>query len=213
MNRTLITALAMAGAMALAPTAAIAGPTFNGAPADGWFYGGGNDYSPANTAVLTTDDGDQLYLRMHKTGQVAPASDGNGVYSFALGTQPISFDWGIDSHTDSFDGVTALLTLTNLNSGATLSYDPFSTPDNEFADGSVQNSARVNWFLPFYANLNDTYSVNLNVTGFGQSPQSLTVYAKIGSGVPEPASWALMLGGFGLVGGAMRRHKTKVAFA
>ena len=31
--------------------------------------------------------------------------------------------------------------------------------------------------------------------------------------VPEPASWALMLGGFGLVGGAMRSRKTKVAFA
>jgi len=34
-------------------------------------------------------------------------------------------------------------------------------------------------------------------------------------GVPEPASWALMLGGFGLIGGAMRssRRKTAVTFA
>ena len=33
-------------------------------------------------------------------------------------------------------------------------------------------------------------------------------------GVPEPASWAMMLGGFGLVGGAMRaRRKTSVTFA
>jgi hypothetical protein len=32
--------------------------------------------------------------------------------------------------------------------------------------------------------------------------------------VPEPASWAMMLGGFGLVGGAMRRRqRSKVAFA
>lgn len=31
--------------------------------------------------------------------------------------------------------------------------------------------------------------------------------------VPEPASWALMLGGFGLVGGAMRRRKAAVRFA
>ena len=32
-------------------------------------------------------------------------------------------------------------------------------------------------------------------------------------GVPEPASWAMMLGGFGLVGSAMRRRKTAVTFA
>jgi len=32
--------------------------------------------------------------------------------------------------------------------------------------------------------------------------------------VPEPASWAMMLGGFGLVGGAMRsRRKAAVSFA
>lgn len=31
--------------------------------------------------------------------------------------------------------------------------------------------------------------------------------------VPEPASWALMLGGFGMVGGALRSRKAKVAFA
>jgi hypothetical protein len=32
-------------------------------------------------------------------------------------------------------------------------------------------------------------------------------------GVPEPTSWAMMLGGFGLVGGAMRRRKAVAALA
>ena len=40
--------------------------------------------------------------------------------------------------------------------------------------------------------------------------QNLTV---VGGGVPEPASWALMIGGFGLVGLAMRRRRTSVRFA
>lgn len=31
--------------------------------------------------------------------------------------------------------------------------------------------------------------------------------------VPEPASWALMLGGFGLIGSAMRRQRVQVSFA
>ncbi|QJU56575.1 PEP-CTERM sorting domain-containing protein [Sphingomonas sp. AP4-R1] len=33
------------------------------------------------------------------------------------------------------------------------------------------------------------------------------------SDVPEPASWAMMLAGFGLVGGTMRRRKLTVSFA
>lgn len=31
--------------------------------------------------------------------------------------------------------------------------------------------------------------------------------------VPEPASWAMMIGGFAIAGGAMRRRKTRVVFA
>jgi hypothetical protein len=40
----------------------------------------------------------------------------------------------------------------------------------------------------------------------------LSLSANTGA-VPEPASWALMLGGFGLVGGAMRSRKAAVRFA
>lgn len=31
--------------------------------------------------------------------------------------------------------------------------------------------------------------------------------------VPEPATWAMLIGGFGLIGGAMRRRTAKVSFA
>lgn len=33
------------------------------------------------------------------------------------------------------------------------------------------------------------------------------------AGVPEPASWAMMLAGFGLLGGALRTTRRKIAFA
>lgn len=33
------------------------------------------------------------------------------------------------------------------------------------------------------------------------------------SGVPEASTWAMMLGGFGLVGGTMRARRRSVAFA
>jgi hypothetical protein len=43
---------------------------------------------------------------------------------------------------------------------------------------------------------------------------NFTVHGPDASGaVPEPASWAMMVGGFGLVGGAMRRRSGKLAAA
>ena len=37
--------------------------------------------------------------------------------------------------------------------------------------------------------------------------------ASFPAAVPEPASWAMMVGGFGLLGGALRRKKAHVTFA
>jgi len=46
----------------------------------------------------------------------------------------------------------------------------------------------------------------------GYARSTASIYAANG-GVPEPASWALMLGGFGLVGAAMRRRsRTAISF-
>ncbi len=45
---------------------------------------------------------------------------------------------------------------------------------------------------------------------------SVGVSFTVGSYAPEPATWAMMIGGFGMVGGAMRRRRsvsTKVSFA
>ncbi|MFS0738107.1 PEPxxWA-CTERM sorting domain-containing protein [Sphingomonas sp. 1P06PA] len=39
----------------------------------------------------------------------------------------------------------------------------------------------------------------------GPGSYTLTI-SEIGTAVPEPASWALMIGGFGLIGSAMRRR-------
>ncbi len=50
-----------------------------------------------------------------------------------------------------------------------------------------------------------------NFPGFFSSG-TLTISA-LGGAVPEPASWALMIGGFALAGGTLRRRNAAVSFA
>ena len=205
--------IALASAMVIgAATAAQASDSiqYNTAPSDTFYYGSGNDYAPANAAVLTTGAGDQLSLRFHKTFETAPASDGSGVYSFALGTEPMSFDWGIDAGLAAGGSVSALITLTNLGTGATFSYDPFYIGnDDEYLNGSAENSFRLEWAtVGFDPNVNDTYQVNLTYNDATGAAHSLDIFAKLGTGaVPEPATWAMMMLGLGMVGGAMRRRR------
>ena len=63
--------------------------------------------------------------------------------------------------------------------------------------------------------VNRLYSLNLT-TGVATSLGTIGAGQLIGltsAGVPEPATWALMIGGFGMVGGAMRVRSRKARFA
>ena len=55
-----------------------------------------------------------------------------------------------------------------------------------------------------YGPLIDNFAIDLNPTG------GISTRAGVAA-VPEPASWALMIAGFGLAGGAMRRRRALVA--
>ena len=202
--------IAATAAVAFAGAAQADTVVYNSTPADGWFYGSGNDYVPANTAVLTTDAGDQLYLRAHQTFVTAPASVGD-TYSFVTGLPFISFDWGFDN-ASALSGVTASITMTNYAGGASFSYDPFVlTPDNATGSGSTQNSARLNWFsfaTGFNPAVDGSYDVRLDVAGLAGGDKSLNIRVDVGAGfVPEPGTWALMILGFGGAGAALRRRR------
>jgi hypothetical protein len=60
----------------------------------------------------------------------------------------------------------------------------------------------------------DAIGWNVNVDVLANPGYTFTTGAAFGL-VPEPSTWAMIIGGFGMVGGAMRRRRsmTKVSFA
>lgn len=67
----------------------------------------------------------------------------------------------------------------------------------------------------FAFNGNKLFSVNLTtgaLTNLGSTDRGLFGIA-IAPPVPEPASWAMMIGGFALIGSMMRRQRVSAAFA
>ena len=203
----LLATLAMA-----APTALNAQViTFNANPTGGFQYGGGNNYTPANATVLTNGN-DELAVRFHAYQQVAPAST-SGLYTFSLGTN-LSYDFSIGGATSGSN-----ILLTNLLTNQTVSYDPLcpipgfcALNDNTLtADGDIQNSQRLSFSqfagLGFNALIDNTYRIDLTAGG-----NTVTSFAQLGTGaatgaVPEPATWAMMLIGFGGMGVSLRRRR------
>jgi hypothetical protein len=57
----------------------------------------------------------------------------------------------------------------------------------------------------FHGHANGIYSIGGSGQGFGTGQGFAT------GGVPEPASWALMIGGFGLAGAMLRRRRSALA--
>lgn len=205
--------------LALATPAAAQVTTYDANPTVAFTYGAGNDYIPANAVDLTTTSNvrtapiaSELSVRAHTPGQAANATGGTGIYTFNLGSA-VSFDY-------SFFGTAitgATVGVTNLLTGDTASFDAalFGSPNTS---GAIQGSQQLGFgFLNggfggifgdinFDANQNNTFQINLNGGG-----QTLTAFAQIGSGavaaVPEPATWAMMLLGFGAMGVSLRRRR------
>jgi hypothetical protein len=95
------------------------------------------------------------------------------------------------------------------------------TTDNVFIDTDSSGNIK-GWLISF--GLGGYGSLFLEGGTEGSRDQAISYPTETGlvnasgtfaaAAVPEPASWALMLGGFGLIGGAMRaRRRTPISFA
>mgnify|MGYP001064332590 CR=1 FL=1 len=91
---------------------------------------------------------------------------------------------------------------------------------NPTAAFSGQNSAQPYVFLNFFDTTGTfdkvVFSENPTVGGYESDNHTVGFFTRQSGtpvpGVPEPASWALMIAGFALVGSAMRRTRTTAAY-
>ncbi|HEY3951536.1 PEPxxWA-CTERM sorting domain-containing protein [Phenylobacterium sp.] len=156
---------------------------------------------------------------------VQPVGD---VYSFDLG-EKVNIDYSVNpdftgTEVDISQAI-ASITILNLRTGTSATFNPETfggdasfgstvIPGHD-ADGGYQNSEQLGFFpaAAFSLTTNDTYDVTLSLSGLPNGDTiSVENVVKYGTGaIPEPASWALMLLGFGSAGALLRRRRQAVA--
>ena len=92
------------------------------------------------------------------------------------------------------------------NPGTTYGLTASSSAGGTYFVDFVANTVGSFTFLTGNQNLNGNY-VSPALNGTGHACCDVGTALVLGGAVPEPAGWALMLTGFGLVGGAMRRRQ------
>lgn len=96
--------------------------------------------------------------------------------------------------------------------------------DIDFSSVDLDGTPFTGVITPFAGNPDGKEDYSLDIPVLGAGPHTINVYGtsnatltnsasyagtlNIASAVPEPATWAMMIAGFGLVGGAMRRRNT-----
>jgi hypothetical protein len=94
--------------------------------------------------------------------------------------------------------------------------DSYNMLSLAFLDGTFQSFSGAGYTGPIKARAQFTADPGQRIAGitFASSGNSFEIdNLAVSAAVPEPATWALMILGFGVVGAAMRRRKPKLALA
>ena len=199
--------LALASGMALVASSANAAVTISntGATPNAWTVSGGGQPGYSGAAVTASNQyweansATSSWVSINAAGisTVAPTtSNGSYTYStFFFGNQNdvLNFRFWADDVVTSMlvDGV-----------AQTIAGGTYTT--STLGSFKVLTNTQSSHTLSFTV-LNNGNPSNANATGFR--------FEQIGAAVPEPATWGMMIVGFGLMGGVLRRRSTKVAFA
>ena len=152
------------------------------------------------TASFSSSSG-QLYTVTQHGGVAICAvtgltCDGTLTVNFSAAVKNLTFT----SIGDNAGGANIFISV--VTSGGTFSAT--GTSDNSFNTADLQNLSAYNNVLSIAINTNDPGGLSYDNFTFDAATTT--------PAVPEPATWAMMIAGFGAVGAAMRR-RTKMVFA
>jgi hypothetical protein len=142
---------------------------------------------------------------------MTPASNAN--QSFGVGSFVYSLSFDLDGFIPSTASFSGRFLVDNKLTALTLNGTPLLT----IPSGGIGGFKTVSDWTSFSANSGFTAGLNtvqftvLNTSGSGANPTGLRVEftGSAVNEVPEPASWAMMIMGFGLVGAMARRRAAR----
>jgi hypothetical protein len=225
-NKTVVGALAVA-ILAMPVTASAAVVDNANLASPGVYFGSGN---PNGAFTVNTESGVELGLRGKISGIFPQITPTGNTYFIPLG-DTFNFDYSVNPNFGgvggtsnvSLTGVTASILVTNLGNGRVGTFDPSSTSPllgnatNPGAPGGYQNSEKISFgFLNqlYNPNLNDTFDIVMTLTNVPGSdgPINDEIFVQVGSGVPEPSTWAMMILGFAGIGfmACRRKHELEL---
>lgn len=226
-------ALFLAGAVLAAAPASAANLLTNGSFEDGfngWMVGGvSDDGFPPVVIPYNSNAG----YPGGAFGEAIPADDatgnpgfdavgGNAAYFVADQARPQTLTQMVDivegtSYTFGFDAYVPLNGANNFNDAAfSATVGGFTFANFLASETPVQDW--IHFSSEGVANLTGTVDFIFTYNSFGIPAKDFVIdrvyFAPTADvGIPEPATWAMMIAGFGLVGGAMRRRKVAVSYA
>lgn len=188
-----------------ANTSGVFNATFDGFKVTG--QNGGNYVGIANGSVANS--GDNTPIPGSFTGQnfLGWGNIAGGIMSltinFNAATTAFGFDWFDTDTTDSYS--------INIPGGTIFNSPPFTLSNGVIASSGFFGLVSATPFTSIV--------ITNNQTGGYMSTEGMDNFitngvGSVNSGVPEPATWAMMMLGFGAIGFAMRRQtKVRVAYA
>jgi len=154
-------------------------------------------YSEGSGSLVFNSNSGDAWIDLSGTSNQGPTSGISQVVATGTGAHTLSFFVGNATGRPDYAGVSSL--KLSINGG----------PTQSFINSDVTPNA-MNW-KPFSVNFLATGATTIAFTNGNVGDNALGLDDVSISAVPEPASWAMLIGGFGLTGAAMRRRRRVTA--